>query len=139
MAGLRKCAFVKDENGSATIEAVLWLPIFLFIILLVFDVSMTFYNQSQLSKVTQTASRHYAVGQTDRAKTYLAQAVSRHSDSAVAGENYGFDLLAPGIVQSWVSVRAGDLGGVGLLKVISGARLTVHSHQMIEGWHDDET
>lgn len=130
---LRKRNFVKDENGSATIEAVLWLPIFLFIILLVFDVSMTFYNQSQLSRITQKASRIHAIGHPDRARAYLADAVKRHSATAKAGENYGIDLYAPGIARSWVSVRAGDLGGVGMLRVISGARVTVQSHQMVEG------
>ena len=128
-----KTGFVKDENGSATIEAVLWMPVFVFILVLIFDVSMMFHNQARLLGVTQTAARFYAVGNENLARNYLQSQVAAFSTNAISGENFDFDIPEAGIVRSWVSVDAGDLGGVGMLKVISGIRINVSSHQMVEG------
>ena len=125
-----KTGFVKDENGSATIEAVLWMPVFVFVLVLIFDVSMMFYNQTRVMRIVHDANRAYAVGRFDQseAEAFMQNEMARFSENADV-------QMLPGspFVRSQISVRAGDLGGVGMLKVISGVNISVVSHQMVEG------
>ena len=54
--------FLEDDNGSATIEAVLWLPLFFAIILVVMDASMAFNAQTRAMRIVQDTNRAFAVG-----------------------------------------------------------------------------
>ena len=56
-------AFFRQEEGGATIEFVLWLPIIFLILLLIVDSSMLFMSRSQAIRVLQDTNRLYSVGQ----------------------------------------------------------------------------
>lgn len=55
--------FLWQEEGSSTIEFVLWLPLVIAILLLVVDSSMLFMSRSHAIRVLQDTNRLYSVGQ----------------------------------------------------------------------------
>ena len=60
----RRCGarFKQDQNGSATVEAVLWIPIFALVLGLLVDTSMIFHGQSKVIRVVQDANRNISIG-----------------------------------------------------------------------------
>jgi Flp pilus assembly protein TadG len=60
---IRIKAFLRREEGSATIEFVLWLPLVMAILLLIVDSSMLFMSRSHAIRVLQDTNRLYSVGQ----------------------------------------------------------------------------
>lgn len=64
--------FRKDTEGNVTIEFVMWLPVLLFMLLLVVDASVLFMTQSNYWSVTRDTAR----------------LVSRHAMTESAAEEY---------------------------------------------------
>ncbi|MEX3315473.1 TadE/TadG family type IV pilus assembly protein [Sulfitobacter sp. PS-8MA] len=58
----RPSQFLNDEGGSATIETVIWLPIFGFALALIMNVSMVFFTESQLTRIVQDGNRAFSLG-----------------------------------------------------------------------------
>lgn len=54
--------FRRDERGSATIEAVLWLPMFVIFFVMIADVSLVFFRQTEVMRVVQDGNRALSVG-----------------------------------------------------------------------------
>ncbi len=54
--------FLRDETGSYTLEFVIWMPIFAILLAIVMNLSMIFYYESQMLRVTQDATRAYSLG-----------------------------------------------------------------------------
>ena len=54
--------FFRDEDGSYTIEFVIWIPIFAILLAIVMNLSMVFYYESQMLRVAQDATRAYSMG-----------------------------------------------------------------------------
>ncbi|MDU8926836.1 TadE/TadG family type IV pilus assembly protein [Alisedimentitalea sp. MJ-SS2] len=52
--------FLRDEEGSFTIEFVIWTPIFVIMMAIMMNVSMVFFHESQILRVVQDANRAYA-------------------------------------------------------------------------------
>lgn len=122
---------VADESGSASIEAVIWMPVFIFFIALVFDASMIFMNRAHILRAIQDGNRAYAVG---------AHASLAETEAAIATGIARFGATAEpkstrqgNVIQSVVRVRAGDLSAVGLLQPFANLQLTVFAHHLIEG------
>ena len=54
--------FGKKDDGTATVESVLWLPIFLALFGLMLDASMIFHGQSKVLRIVQDANRNMSIG-----------------------------------------------------------------------------
>ena len=120
----------KDERGSATIEAVLWTPIFVFFILLVVDASMLFFNQAQVFRIVQDNNRAFAVGRVEslaETEANVRAALAAFSRDATVESTVQGNFL-----RTDVSVRAGDLGGVGLLAVFRDLQLRISAQHLVE-------
>ena len=55
--------FRRSEDGASTVETVLWIPVFIAIFALLFDIAMIFNGQAATLRVIQEANRDFAVGQ----------------------------------------------------------------------------
>lgn len=62
MTARHRSGFCADEDGSATIEFLLWLPILMFILALMIDASMAFARQSHIWRVATEVSRSLSTG-----------------------------------------------------------------------------
>lgn len=122
--------FLRDDRGSFTIEAVIWLPIFVVVLCMIADTALIFAKQSQVMRVVQDANRSYAVGKfADGAatETYILNLVHAMSPNATARST-----LTNGIITTTVTMPARDLIATGMLPVLSGMNVLVVLQQMKE-------
>jgi Flp pilus assembly protein TadG len=71
--------FLAAEDGSYTIESVIWLPIYVFILAIMMNVSMVFFNESQILRVVQDGNRSFAVGRIsslEAVETYVTDRIA---------------------------------------------------------------
>ena len=54
--------FCRGEDGSFTLEAVIWMPIFAILLAIVMNLSMVFFYESQMLRITQDATRAFSLG-----------------------------------------------------------------------------
>lgn len=135
MRCLRFCSgrfsfFVRSESGAATVEAVLWLPMFVMIVALLADVTMMFYGQSRILRVAQDANRNFSVGRlttTDETASFAVTRLASVSPNVMATTS-----LTAGLITTTVSVPLKDLEMFGLAKIFSGARMTVQAEHLME-------
>ncbi|WP_347310656.1 TadE/TadG family type IV pilus assembly protein [Defluviimonas sp. SAOS-178_SWC] len=122
--------FGRAEDGAATVEAVLWLPMYVMLIALLADVSMMFHGQSRLLRIAQDANRNMSIGRltstTETENFVLARAneLSPHSLAATS--------LTAGMITTTVSVPLVDLDLFGVAGIFSGARMTVRAEHLME-------
>lgn len=123
-------SFARCKSGAATIEAVLWMPVFIVFFGLLTDTSTIFGREAQILQIVQNANRSLAVGHfqtTAEAKIYIQNQVevfSLHSTVAV--------VINKGIISSSVSLPAADLAATGLLNAFSGITLVIAASIMSE-------
>lgn len=95
--------FGKDETGSATIESVIWLPAFAFVLAIIMNVSMLFFYESQLTRIVQDGNRAFSLGRledSDAVQQYILGRIT-HLDAdfsiatTIAGGFVRTDLIAP--------------------------------------------
>lgn len=58
----RILGFRRNDDGNATIEAVLWIPFFILFFMLVVNVSYIFFNHARALKIVQDGNRAYSTG-----------------------------------------------------------------------------
>lgn len=123
--------FAREEDGSQTIEAIIWMPIFVTVLALVINVSLVFFDQSQMLRVVQDANRALSMGMfksdTDVEK-YVLENLAYMSDSIEADAT-----VADGFVTTTVTVPALDLMPVKILGgYFSDTKVTVVAKHLLE-------
>ena len=108
--------FMADERGVATIESLLWFPLFVYLLVLITDVSFIFYGKAQALRIVQDGNRAYSVGQPG-AKTAddteaLIQARLRSALDPTAIADTTFDL-STGLIQTIATLSVSELMAVG--------------------------
>jgi len=117
--------FLRDERGSATVETVIWIPIFCWVLALIVNVSMVVFEKNQAYRIVQNANRILSTGyfQTEaEAESYIrerladiapqATVTTSISNGVVTSDVYYqvSDLLMPALVEQlanvWVKVSA---------------------------------
>lgn len=123
-------SFLRDQNGSATVESVLWMPIFIFLLGLIADTSIVFGSQSQALRIVQDANRALAVGHfatPDEAKNYVKQQLSTLSPHASVTTT-----VTNGVIRTSVSMPIADLAATGLVTNFNGMAISVSSEFLSE-------
>lgn len=105
-------SFLRREDGTATVEFVIWLPLVLLVFGLIVDFSLVFGGEAQALRVVQDANRGLSVGhfQTiDSAKAYVlaqVQPLTTHASIDITVVN--------GVIKSRLTFPASDLMATGL-------------------------
>jgi Flp pilus assembly protein TadG len=123
-------SFREETDGSATIESVLWLPFFVFFLVLIADTSFIFHNQAQITRVVQDANRALSVGRlssTDEAETYIGTALANVSNQVEASS-----VIENGIISTSVKVPVDDLVAVGFFDFLAGYDVEVTAEHFVE-------
>lgn len=122
---------VSDESGSATIEVVLWMPVFVFILTLIFDTSVTFLGKAQILRLIQDANRAYSTGQIRSLQD--AEEFVRSGVEAMGAKPEVVSQQIGNIVRTDVTLRAGDLATVGFLQRFANTDIRLSSQHLVEG------
>ena len=119
------------EDGTATVEAILWIPVYALILTLIADVSMVFHNQAQVMRIIQDGNRQLSVGRlktSAQAEDYITAALAGFSDNAQVSTN----LSSTGVINTSVLVPTSDLDSVGSWARLADINLVVSAQHLIE-------
>ena len=122
--------FMQSQSGAATLEAVLWTPIFLLLFGMLTDTSILFGRQAEILRIIQDSNRSLAVGafeDVQQAIDYISQKVEVFSENTEVNV-----AVANGIISTSVTVPAADLTSTGLFAAIDTLTLTIGASQMSE-------
>lgn len=122
--------FRRDERGSATIEAVLWLPFFVIFFVMIADVSLVFFRQTDVLRVVQDGNRALSVGRLGSAsevETFVKDRISPLTNAAQVTTT-----VDNGVIDTRALVPVEDLVAVGMFNFLSGYYVAVDSSHYVE-------
>jgi TadE-like protein len=120
---------VRDEGGAATVEAILWLPMFFYILALSVDVTMVFHGYSRIIRVVEDVNRGLSVGRIktiDEGKTRIVATLSNYK-----GVVSDIKIIDNVIVTN-VSVPVSSLAFLGAVKPMMDKSVLVKTQQFVE-------
>lgn len=124
-------AFCSSEDGSATIESVIWFPIFAILLAVMMNVSMVFFTESQILRVVQDGNRAFSLGRLED-----AAAVEAYIGGKLAYLNATLTVqttISGGEVYTMLSTPATDLMPFNFMtSAFEGVNIGVHAQQLIE-------
>ena len=110
-----------DDSGATTVEFVLWVPVFMFILMITVDVSLLFLRQSNLWYVARDVARQASLHQITDDPTLIARAEAQGTFGgdvpSAAGSNIDTGALGGGTVQVILRVPMVDVGIFGILNI----------------------
>ena len=127
--------FLRRQDGTATVEAVLWFPIFIAVFGLMVDAAMIFHGQSKVLRVVQDANRNLSIGRLDtdaEVESYI------NAQLALVGvtpsRTEALSDMTQGTVSTLVVVPASEFGLLGYFKVLTNLEVPVTAQHMREDW-----
>lgn len=132
--------FSRRDEGTATVEAVLWFPIFALIFGLMVDTAMIFHGQTKVLRVIQDGNRKMAVGYFKVKKGETAteeEKTSAYIESVLSGLNINADATTTtvaGVAFTNVEVSASQFQLLGFFSTLMSLKLNVTSEHMLEHW-----
>jgi Flp pilus assembly protein TadG len=123
--------FWRDEGGSFTVESVIWFPIFALLLAFIMNVSIVFFNESQILRVMQDGNRAFSLGRLKNAE----EVESYITDNlAYLQANMNIDTtIASGFVNTNLKVLAGDLMPLNFMSsAFDGLEISVNAQHIIE-------
>ena len=119
--------FGRQENGTVTVESVIWFPIYLLILGLIFDATMLMMGKTEMWSIANDTSRLVALGRMteSEAEDYVNNTLSGNRGLVA-------DVTTSGDIVSTVITRPfGTVGSLGIINS-STAELTTQSFYRIE-------
>lgn len=105
--------FLRSEDGSATVESLIWLLAFFSFLALATDASMAFFGRAQAFRILQDGNRAYATGRLtsmDELEAWIAVAIAPVALGATATSE-----VNNGIVRSRLDLPLSSLELFGLI------------------------
>lgn len=118
------------EDGSATIEFVLWLPMFMFVFGLIAETSMVFAGQASIMRIVQDTNRALSVGRlqsTTAAENQIRQAIAGFAANAAVTT-----VIINNVIYSTVVLPVSDLTFSGLVPEFNNVNPTIKAQMMSE-------
>lgn len=130
-------AFGAREEGSVTLEAVLWFPIYAFVIAFILDVSMIFSNAAKVQRMVQDGTRAFSFGafstggvpDCGKLETWLLARIQPLSPSATVSCD---DTSITNMVRVQAVVKSGELDLSGATGRLGNFDMGVQIEHMIE-------
>lgn len=123
--------FWKDDRGSATIESIIWFPIFAILIALIMNISMVFFTESQMLRVVQDGNRAFSLGRLEdnvAVEEYILSRLEYLEASLTVGTT-----ISGGFIQTTLAAPASDLMPLNLMnRAFSGITVHVSAQHIIE-------
>jgi Flp pilus assembly protein TadG len=119
----------RDESGAATIEAILWLPMFFYILALSVDVTMVFHSYSRIIRAVEDVNRGLSVGRIktiDEGKARITAELSNYK-----GVQSDIKIIDNVIVTN-VSVPVTSLAFLGAVRPMMDKNVMVKTQQYVE-------
>lgn len=122
--------FVTREDGSSTIEAVLWLPVFVGAFCLMADAAFIFNGQSIAMRTVQDANRNMSIGRLQTTAEVEQEVESNLSP--LSPHVQAQSSIVAGSVVTYVTMPSSDLVATGWLNRLMNVDLVIRSEHLIE-------
>ena len=122
--------FRRDERGSATIEAVPWLPLFVIFFVMIADVSLGFFRQTEVLRVVQDGNRALSVGRFGGAAE--VEQFVKDTIASMTTRAQVTTTVNSGVINTKALVPVEDLVAVGMFNFLNGYNITVQSNHYVE-------
>jgi hypothetical protein len=123
--------FHDDDEGSATIESLLWIPMFVFILVLITDVSFILFGKAQALRYVQDGNRALSVGalsSVEETEEFILGNMANFSSSATVDTS-----IVDGIIISTTLVMpAVDLVVIGTMPIFEDTLISVSANHFLE-------
>lgn len=122
--------FRADQSGTASIEMLIWVPIFAVILAFIADTSFLFYGKSKLLQTVQDGNRALSVGRfqdTETTQAYISDALLAYSSDPNVTTT-----IDAGIIKTVASVPASDLIAVGGIPQLASFRIEIAAYHFLE-------
>jgi Flp pilus assembly protein TadG len=120
--------FTRCQSGALTVEAVLWVPVYLFLFVFIADVSLIFHGQAKATRIAYDGNRMASVGSFET-ETETSDAIRGRvhvfSPQATVETVFGSDDITTIVV-----MPSADLAAIGLISRIVDLDVTVLSVHM---------
>lgn len=129
-------SFFRRSDGTATVEAVLWFPIFIAVFGLMVDSAMIFNGQAKVLRVVQDANRNLSIGRLDsdaEVENYIRAELAMIGVTPSRTE--ALSDATTGTVSTLVLVPASQLQLLGYFSVLMNLELPVTAQHMREDWN----
>ena len=127
--------FRRKEDGTATVEAVLWFPIFIAVFGLMVDSAMIFHGQSKVLRVVQDANRKLSIKSlaTDaEAEAYITAQLAGINVTPSRTET--LSDMTTGVISTLVVVPAREFQILGYFSALTNLEVPVTAQHMREDW-----
>lgn len=122
--------FRRDETGAVTVEAVLWLPFFIFLVVAIADLAVIFHAQSRALEMAEDGIRLYSVGEIASpadTSTWIEGRIDPISPNASAVTSVVY-----GLIHTEVTLPVRDINGFGIFAALRDFDLRVNAQQVME-------
>ena len=129
--------FAKDEEGAVTVEAVIWIPFFFLVLMLITDTSLAFFSKAQAYRLLESGNRSFSI-KANTAETTTETWISSQFRAAfprVSAANLTVDTQTSktsGTVATYIRYRARDVVPFNTLNVLGNWTITVRAQQFVE-------
>ena len=124
--------FFGKEEGTATVEAVLWFPIFILVFGLMVDAAMIFHGQAKVLRVIQDGNRNYSIGRLrtpEETQNYVINTLANLNITAEA-----LTVENAGVATTTVRVAAAQLQILGYFSALTNLEIEVSADHLLENW-----
>lgn len=128
----RNKSFRKNEDGTATVETVLWLPVLFLIFILIINASFVFYKQTIMLRVVQDANRALSVGRITTiaaTQTMITTRLANLSSNSTAKTTVD---LATGIITSTAEIPVADMVFDGNWNLLKNFKVRASAQHFVE-------
>jgi Flp pilus assembly protein TadG len=122
--------FQKEEEGAVTVAAVLWVPFFVFVLTMVFDIAMIFYGQARAQEIAEDVNRSLSIGQ--YASFSDAEAAVKHSLNGLSPNAIAKTSSEDFMIRTVVRMPTSDLAPVGIFSSLTKFEVTAVAHMVQE-------
>ena len=118
--------FISKEDGVTTVEAVIWFPIYILIIGIVFDTTMLLIGQTEMWSVAGDSSRAVALGRMDE-----NEAVEWIEDTVGADRGFTATVTTNGdLVTTEISRPFRSVPSLGIITSLSAALVAEANYRL---------
>jgi Flp pilus assembly protein TadG len=122
--------FGKSESGSSTLEALIWVPIIVYLMTMIADFSFVFYGKAQALRLVQDSNRALSVGHV--ATTDEVEKLVRTGMSHVSEQLSVTTTVTSGIIKTVLTLPASSFTSVGAVPGLSNVDVTIASQHFLE-------
>ena len=122
--------FLRAENGTSTVEFVIWLPMLLIVVAFAADTAIIFTTKSEILQIIQDANRAAAVGRLSTAAA--TQAFVEDRLGALEDVSTVTSTFANGLVSTTVSVPTSEMTATGILGMVSNLTMSINAQHLLE-------